>query len=296
MGYGGALIWSGVARNVRAASHRPVVLLYRRSWLDRLQRHAPKEHEVFRENNDIIGIIDRLYWPWIKWQRRFRSVSIIDISNPLYQYWEADTPRRLITKAGCHAIQIACDALGIHSVDLSPKIVLAASEHAHARALLRRYHLKPKEFICINPTAKETFSSNKGWIWERWQQLVIRFPHLRWAQIGPPGSRLLKGIINLTGQLTFREHALVLEDATLFVGTEGGFVHLAKAVSTPAVVITSPMLPAELMAYSEHIRVAARTTHSACGSKKYCFECHAAIDAITVDQVAAALERALPRN
>ncbi len=62
-------------------------------------------------------------------------------------------------------------------------------------------------------------------------RLKIERPNLQIVQIGLKSAQPLTSVVDLRGLTTFREAALVLPEAALFVGAEGGMMHAANAVS-----------------------------------------------------------------
>ena len=95
--------------------------------------------------------------------------------------------------------------------------------------------------IMVEPNVKAIGHSNKDWGWINWSQLTSA---MRLAGIGPiiqclgPGQRGLNHVVAV-GTPTFRHALAVLSVAKAFIGTEGGLMHGAAAVGTPAVILWS---------------------------------------------------------
>ncbi len=75
------------------------------------------------------------------------------------------------------------------------------------------------------------------------------------VQLGAAHEPLIKGVAHdFRGLLTVRESAAILKLSICFVGTEGGLVHLAKAVGTASVVAFGPT-PVEFFGYEDNINL-----------------------------------------
>jgi ADP-heptose:LPS heptosyltransferase len=137
-------------------------------------------------------------------------------------------------------------------------------------------------WIVIEPNIKGTNEGNKGWLWERWQEVADAFPGQVLQMIGAPSMRRLRGV-KILHTPTFRHAAAVLAWARVFVGTEGGLHHAAAAVGAPAVVLFSEFISPEITGYPMH-----RNLYHAgkpCGSRFECAGCRASMEAITVGEV-----------
>lgn len=139
-------------------------------------------------------------------------------------------------------------------------------------------------FVYIEPNIKGWLGPNKDWGFDRWQALVNAMPSIRWVQ-GP--GRKLDGVTQVDTQ-SFRDACALLSRADLFVGTDGGLHHAAAAMGIKAVVIWGGFTHPRNLGYDSHINL-----HSGvepCGNLKACNHCKKAMDAITVDMVARAIE------
>jgi ADP-heptose:LPS heptosyltransferase len=78
-----------------------------------------------------------------------------------------------------------------------------------------------------------------------------------------------------------------LARAKLYIGAEGGLHHAAAALGVPAVVLFGGFIPPLVTGYETHINLTGGA-QEACGSLKPCDHCRKAMDAISVEEVAAA--------
>lgn len=302
MGFGGALIWTGLAYNLkRQWPDKKAVFLYERSLHDCIFRKPHPDHIVYQNNKDIDCIFDHIVWRFKKWQFNLNDVIIVDMTNPAYLYYEKDTAERIFYKTGKHAIQIACDVYNIPNAELQPRIELSEKEINNANRLLESSGLLPKQYICIEPHAKKDFTPNKAWFWENWQDLVdlinryIRDNNLtcKLVQIGLPTDKVLDGVIDLTGKAAFRETAQILKKAITFIGYIGGLTHLSKAVGKRNIVLVSAWEPLELASYPDDINFYTDIECKNCGLKIPCPINRKCMSAITVEQVYEAVKSML---
>lgn len=140
--------------------------------------------------------------------------------------------------------------------------------------------------VLVEPNTKVgNGHANKAWPWQRWQALVDRGGDF--VQVGAPGTRALRGV-KFVQTDSFRMGCAVLSVSRAFVGAEGGLHHAAAALGVPAVVLFSEFISPDITGYSSHRNL--RHAGVACGSRLPCAGCAASMLAISVDEVAGALE------
>ena len=288
MGYGGALIWTGLARNIKQRWPEKKVVLVHGKSLKQLLLGKPYKNKVMYHNNpDIDLVTDEISWLWQRWQHNPRQTVVIDMRRPEYLYWQRYTPERIEYKTGQHAIAVASAVHAIDDAELKPRVVLTQEEASQTDALLRQHALKPGAYLCIEPHTKTSFTPNKAWPFQRWQelanQLVARGETL--VQVGAPGNAILAGAVDVTGKVSFRETGRILEQAKLFVGPVGGLLHLSRAMGTKNVALVSPWEPRELATYPDDINIFAGSAEHHCGKLTPCEECRASMAALSVDEV-----------
>ena len=148
--------------------------------------------------------------------------------------------------------------------------------------------------VLVEPHLKGSASPNKRWPWARWQTLVASRPTLPWIQIGPRGTRPLRGV-RFIETASFRVACAVLERARAAVLPEGGLHHAAAALGTPAVVIYGGFVSPMNTGYEGQVALYRPHRHDGepCGLRVPCEGCAATMADITVEAVAAELERLL---
>jgi hypothetical protein len=146
--------------------------------------------------------------------------------------------------------------------------------------------------VMVEPNVKAIGHSNKAWFWDRWQAAVAALPEARFVQCVPgPGTSHLAGPSAHIITPTFRHACAVLSVCKAFVGTEGGLMHAAAAVGTPAVILWSEFISPDITGYAMHRNI--RHAGKACGMRTDCSGCRASMEAITVEEVVHNLQEIL---
>lgn len=139
-----------------------------------------------------------------------------------------------------------------------------------------------KDFIYIEPNVKGTFSGNKDWGFEKWQQVVKALPY---KFIQGRGRRL--DAVEQVETRSFRDACALLANAKLFVGTDGGLHHAAAALGLPGVVVWGGLAPPSVLGYDAHTNL--HMGAAACGLNGACEHCRKALAGITVEMVVSAI-------
>jgi len=143
-------------------------------------------------------------------------------------------------------------------VKAAPKIYLDKGERDKAQS---KYG---SGYIVVCPVGKATFTANrKEWGLHNFQQLYDLLDQYSWVQIGAKDDPLLSGCQDARG-LPIRESAAVLSQARLFVGLEGGLMHLARSVDTPAVIIYGGFIKPEVSGYDDQVQIYQKVHCSPC--------------------------------
>jgi ADP-heptose:LPS heptosyltransferase len=144
----------------------------------------------------------------------------------------------------------------------APRLFLSSEE---LETIKKRF---PFPYIAVCPSGKTGFSANrKEWGVENFQKLVDLFSDRRFVQIGLAKDPLLANVVDARG-LAARESAAVVANAALFIGLEGGLMHLAKAVNTKAVIIYGGYVRPEISAYEENLNIYSPVYCSPCYSSE----------------------------
>jgi len=149
--------------------------------------------------------------------------------------------------------------------------------------------------VLIEPNVKAIGHDNKAWLAPRWAELARQIQsenrHKLMQCIAPgPTAMIPHGVVQVNTP-TFRHALAVLSVAKAFVGTEGGLMHGAAAVGTPAVILWSEFISPEITGYSTMTNL--RHAGKPCGNRFDCPGCRKSMEAITVTEVVKALEKLL---
>lgn len=115
-------------------------------------------------------------------------------------------------------------------------------EVGQVKRMLAAAKLAAGDFIVVEPSTNLAwFGDLRAWPMENWQALVegLReaFPDVEILQIGVDQGTALDGARDWRGKTTFRQAAALIQRSKLFIGTEGGLMHAARAVEAAAVII-----------------------------------------------------------
>ena len=95
--------------------------------------------------------------------------------------------------------------------------------------------------------------------------------NIKIVQLGN-NKKVLKNVIDLTGETTFREAISLIGRSSLFIAPESGLVHGATAVDTKSVVIITGYQDKRMVAYPQNINIDI-SSHGPCGLKVECSDC-----------------------
>ncbi len=279
MGYGGALIWTALGHNLKQTyPDKKVLFIYKKASSDFL---------IYENNPDIDIMMPKYKYFFLKSKFNKKDWIIVDMDKPELQYWEKDDKKRIIYKSGKHAIEWACEYFKIKNILLKPVLKLTDKELKKIDELLITHNLKNKDFIVIEPNSKKSFAPNNGWFFDRWQELadLLSKRGQVMVQLGGEGSPVLSGVVNLTGETSFREAVGLIGQSKLFIGYSGGLMHGARAMDVMAVILASGFEPLELANYPENLNIYKKIDCAPCGLKTPCPYGRKCMQEITVEEV-----------
>ena len=101
----------------------------------------------------------------------------------------------------------------------------------------------PKKFIIIEPHAKTSWCEHKQYPLKKWQKIINTiYKDIPFVQMSMPDKKVMDNVINIANDIkNFRHAALMLKYASLFIATEGGFMHAASAHNTKCICFFTPM-------------------------------------------------------
>jgi hypothetical protein len=105
-----------------------------------------------------------------------------------------------------------------------------------------------KPYIVVEPNVKEALKHTINKAWPHWNELLKH--DLPWVQLGTSDP--------ITKQIrteNFRDALHILQNAALFVGTDGALHHAAAALGVPAVVIWTGFSSPRHLGYDSHVNI-----------------------------------------
>lgn len=332
MGLGGNLMWSAVLADLHAESgtrctvvHAPKLTDLLRGRLydasvdlagDPVLRHSP--HAAFvppRRRSAAARWFDRKFRSLLTLLRlrrpferavlaRARAVAgsggprYVHLDLEIHSYAAGQRGNRLVWKTGGHAIQTMLRGFSARQSAETPRLWLTPEEVDAADRLLAEAGIRAP-FLVVEPeTNPEFFGDLRAWPFERWSELAARLSarghHL--VQVGLADARRIPGAADLCGKTGFREVAAVIGRARLFLGTESGLMHTARAMGTDAVILWGGVTLPEFAGYPDHHAVIChRVSCAPCGNLGWCDNGRICMGSITVDEVEACVEERLAR-
>ncbi|MCE5212439.1 MAG: lipopolysaccharide heptosyltransferase II [Deltaproteobacteria bacterium] len=158
------------------------------------------------------------------------------------------------------------------------QFILPSSKEAEEKAklLLNKYNLEDKKFIAVNPVAlwetklwsDEKFAVLADLIIDQLQMKVV-FTGGEKGPLEKITSLMTKESVNIGGQTSLSELALIYKKARLVISTDSGPMHLAAAAGTPVIALFGPTDPARTGPYGwGHEVIRAGVDCSPCFLKK----------------------------
>lgn len=232
--------------------------------------------ELFHHNPNVAWAVDA-HWR-VQSGHHFR---------PDYQLGPPSTCRHMLDQL------FAQCPFPLPSPERRPEVFLSDDERREAE------HRYPADAVVICPVGKQTHAADrKEWGVENFQSVVDALPAWHWIQTGASGPQL-RGVEDLRG-LPVRETAGLLGRARLFLGLEGGLMHLARAVDCPAVIVYGGAVSPAVSGYAEHVALARQPECAPCltahGPLTPCPHGRQCLTAITVGEVVAALTSSASRG
>jgi hypothetical protein len=204
--------------------------------------------------------------------------------------------RRFEWKAGGPAIKTMLAGFAPGREAATPEIYLNAQDDARAAAVLAAAGIDGP-FVAVEPeTNREFFGELRAWPFDNWQSLVdaLVADGRRVVQIGLPDGRRLAGAVDLRGKTDFRTACAVLARTRLFLGTESGLMHAARAVGCDAVIVWGGVTLPEFAGYPDrHDIVCHRVACAPCGNLGWCDNARICMLGIRMQEVLARVRRRL---
>ena len=256
MGLGGYLTWTPVAREISKRLNGIKVLPYeaRGNIMKVIRSPIFYNNPHFVQENDTLDY----FFPMC-------------LNDPNTNYCKKDTPQYALQRHDKHISQQICEFYGIDLQDTSCEIFLTDDDREYSENILKDVS---KKFITIDPHTKDEYTVNKRYSFEKWQEVVDSlYEKIEIVQIGEKTDAVLDKCTNLSGKTSFRQAGAIIEKAVLHVGSEGGLMHLSKAVNTKSVIVITGFLHPAMTCYSSNSNLWIGKPHGPCGMKILCEKC-----------------------
>jgi len=258
MGLGGYLTWTALAREIFERTGSKIVPIESHGNMIKLVCSP-----AFKNNPHIVQDFscdgNTMVFP-------------IALNNPLANYCDIDTPQRAQHKSDKHIIETLCSAFGIKNPRIKCELFLTNQELDEASKILENKGIK-SNFVCIEPVSKTNYTVNRQYDFAKWQKVVNEVSdEVDIVQLGVPGSPELDGVFSLVGETSFRTAAAIISKSKALLSSEGGLVHVANAVDTPAVVVLTGYQTKKMVSYNSHTYINI-SSHGPCGLKSRCKKC-----------------------
>ena len=199
-----------------------------------------------------------------------QKIMMVPLNSQKTNYCLQDLPDRALHRYDKHIIHQICEYYGIQDANLKCDLYFTDQEEEEVNKLTEAL---PDNFVVIEPTSKINYTVNRVYPFNKWQKIVDEISKkIQVVQIGTSGSRILDGVINLTGRTTFRTATLLIKKSKCLISSEGGLTHAATAVMIPAVVVITGYQSPTMVAYPQNININI-STHGPCGMKIECPLC-----------------------
>jgi hypothetical protein len=225
-----------------------------------------------------------------------RPYVLVSLDNPVHSYAAEVLDDRMVWKTGGHVVNIMLEPFGVSASGTAGELHFSDEERHAAARLLRDRGLEPGRYVTLDADTKtDYFGDLRAWPLDRWQalgnRLRSRFPGVPLVQLGLESAPKLRGVVDMCGETTFREAALIIASAALFMGTESGLMHVARAVDTNALILWGGVTLPEFAAHRDRHHVICKYVDCApCGRLGQCPNGHKCMHDITIEEVAIAAE------
>ena len=335
MGYGGDLIWSGVFRALHAHDGRPVIVANTPKFSDLLMGRMHDGGASFSDRALFLGnprvsflpaqpkgslsrMLDLGFAGFLKVtglrkayekaifalaerSRKSDAGRLVHVDMLIHSYADQEFKTHFTWKQGGHAIQTILHGFDVTADAVRPELYLEEKEQRRAAEILAEAGVAGPCIVCEPDSNPEWFGDLRLWPRERWVELVEALhkarPDIAIVQVGVPGTPPLPHAVDIRGRTTFREAAAVIERGTLFIGTESGLMHTARAVDAKALILWGGVTLPEFAGYPDSHRIIChRVACAPCGQFGWCNNGRICMRSISVEETLNAALECLPAS
>jgi len=125
------------------------------------------------------------------------------------------------------------------------EIYLSKSE---IKKYVKKFNL-PESYSVIQPNSKISYTPNKQWDINNFQEVVDKRNDIHWVQVGSQNEFLLNNVENYRGETTLRELFYIVSRSQFVFANEGLINHIASAFRIKSYVISSGFSDISLAKY-----------------------------------------------
>ena len=233
MGLGGHMMWTAVARELRENYKGE----YGEFKILPTSGNSVVNSEIFINNPNFTFNTDDDHFK-------------MDLSISDTNYCIKEENRRAYHKYDKHIIEQICEFYKIDNPKLKCELYFTDDEIQTVDDLISL-----DNFVTIEPHSKSSYTPNNKYPFDKWQNIVNEFPSINFVQIGVENQKILNGVTDLTGKMSFREACYCIKKSLLFLGTVGGLMHGANAVGTKSIIIVTPYQHPRMACYPDNINI-----------------------------------------
>ena len=129
------------------------------------------------------------------------------------------------------------------------EIYLSKSE---IKKYAKKFNL-PESYSVIQPNSKRSYTPNKQWSMENFQQVVDKRNDIHWVQVGGQNEFLLDSVEDYRDETTLRELFYIVSRSQFVFANEGLINHIASAFKVTSYVISSGFSCSSLAKYDNSV-------------------------------------------
>ncbi len=131
-------------------------------------------------------------------------------------------------------------------------------------SILEKFNLVEKNYIVFEPVSnKEWFGNVREWPMKNWNELLElinkNYPSIKLVRIGTNLINKKKfkfsNFLDLTGQTNFIDSLSVIQKSKIFIGLEGGMMHMSASVNKESLIIWGCLTSPKFASYTNLHRI-----------------------------------------
>lgn len=225
MGLGGNLMWTPLAYEIFKKTGKITVFV--------------KKGKIVE---DKVGLWKNLHFIHDNSENKLTYDDVYNNSN--YKLINMDVRPDLDKKGNpnikYHTIISRCAYFNYFYPKMKIHMKFSNDEKKHIKKILKKL---PKKFIVVEPHAKTSWCEHKQYPLDKWQNIINAiYKDIPFVQMSMPDKKVMDNVINIADDIkNFRQASLLLKYASLFIATEGGFMHASRSHNTKCICFFTAM-------------------------------------------------------